>query len=209
MRFKTMKRLGLTAMLLGGSYLLSRGCSCEQEPGSETEIAAKVKQEPTFAEQLEKKVGEKRNFAAAYLNVLREGMARNPEMFTQYLAEQFKKGDKRSDNDAEKVFRTYNSFTELMQTAISQASHPRDGYKVPPLSEVEPRLNYVCSVSGCSYYLTLHDRERGKDYLITLEDELGSKRVSLRHYSSLREEIDKREPKLTMVMPGKMEKAKQ
>lgn len=205
MRFRTMKRLGLTTLLLGGSYLLYRGCS--SEPSSETEIAAQVKQEPTFAEQLERKVGEKKNFAAAYLKVLREGLARNPEMFTQYLTEQFKHGDK-GDNGVEKVFPIYNTLTEMVQTAISQASHPRDGYKVPPLSEVEPRLNYVCSVSGCSYYLTLHDRERGKDYLVTLEEELGSKRLALKHYSSLRDQVDKSEPKLTMVMAGRIAKAK-
>lgn len=204
MRFKTVKRLFFTGVLgtaLWGGYCAYRGCSSEPDPAEQVaEVRTEVRKEPTYAQELEQKVKDKKELPAASLNLLREVQARNPKEFDRYLAEEFKRGD-------EQVISIYNAFTEAVQDALSKSSHPRDGFSIPPLSVVEARLNYVCGVSGCSYYLTLRDNESGKDYLVTRKDEMGTKRVVLDQYNSLREQIDKYEPKLTMAMPGKMVEA--
>lgn len=201
MRFRTVKRLVLGTAFLGGSYLFYRGCSSEPDPAEQiAEVRTEVRKEPTFAQELEQKVKNKKELPAASLNLLREVQARNPEEFGRYLTEEFKRGD-------ERVISIYNAFTEAVQSSLVKASHPRDGFSIPPLSVVEARLNYVCGVSGCSYYLTLRDNESGKDFLVTRKDEMGSKNIVLGKYTNLREEIDKYEPKLTMAMPGRMVEA--
>ncbi len=177
--------------LVGGMYYGLKSCGSDDIPVSEKEMQEKIPEkvkEKSFAEQLEERVREKSARPAAYMALLKEGLSRNEEEFIAYLGERLTAGD-------EGTIRTLNRLYDTVTTAVASKGHPRDGNNVPPLAELELRLNLV----GDSYYASLFQKGTGREFVVQEKDVFGTKTLNLEYYSSTREQVDKREPKQQLI----------
>lgn len=186
-RSKMKKFLAGTAVL-GGLYFGLRACtSSSPEAPKEKETIVDLIEKAVKGEQ---KDAVKQDIAQQYLSIFREGYARHPEEFEKYFTS-------RVETQDASLTRLLNTINDTAKEALRKTHHPRevyslekDGYTIANPTHIGPTIHLV---KGKGMYFSFsYD---GKDYVVIEKKDLDTPRLELKHVPSLRDDVDRAEPK--------------